>query len=222
MECLVLTCLFIVVPLVYTPLPLGSVTPTGWLRSELKVSADGLAGHQGEFYKYVSGSSWLGGTSEYSDLNEAFPYWLNGLVPLAYTLDDARLKSQVHSAAQYVLDHQQKDGWLGPETGTMRTFWARYPLCLALIGLAEANSTWQAPVLTAMYRFNDLMYTMMQANYSGYIYHDGDELDSGNFSMTKASTGKIGITETLTFSTISMICRRMSPMTITPISMGSM
>ncbi|KAB8360817.1 hypothetical protein FH972_024551 [Carpinus fangiana] len=100
---------------------------------------------------------------------------------MAYTLNDDRLKAQVHKAAQYVLDNQQPDGWLGPENGTWRTFWGRYPLCLGLIGLAEANSTWEQPVLTAMYKFNDLMYTMMQNNYAGYIYHDGDKLDEGNF-----------------------------------------
>lgn len=93
----------LVVPLVYNDLPLGSISPNGWLRGEMETEANGLAGHLHDFYEYIHESSWLGGTYEYSNLNEALPYWLNGLVPLAYGLDDARLKEQVHSSMDYLM-----------------------------------------------------------------------------------------------------------------------
>ena len=110
-----------------------------------------------------------------------FPYWFNGLVPLAYSLDDTRLKTQVHSAAHTVLSRQQSDGWLGPETGGARTFWARYPLLLGLANLADANATWQAPIVAAMHGFSGLMHAMLSANYTGYRYHDGDALAEDDF-----------------------------------------
>lgn len=103
-----------VAPFVYDAIPLGQITPNGWLLAEMQTEAEGLAGHLYDFYQYVKDAKWLGGTQEYSGLNEAFPYWLNGLVPLAYTLDDERLKGQVHDAMDYLFEHMvQPDGWIG-------------------------------------------------------------------------------------------------------------
>jgi len=175
------------VPLVFKPLPLSSIKPAGWLKDQLQLMSDGLAGHEHDFYAYVAHSSWLGGEEEYSSLNEGFPYWLNGLVPLAYSLDDARLKDQVHSSVQIVLNRQGDDGWIGPETGTARNFWARYPLCLGLIQLAEANSTWTEPIVDSLHRFTQLMHDMLAQNYTGYLYHEGDKLSADDDSW-----GRVG------------------------------
>jgi len=170
------------VPLVLQPLPLGSIAPAGWLKDQLQLMSDGLAGHEHDFYNYVAHSSWLGEDMEYSGLNEGFPYWFNGLVPLAYGLNDARLKEQVHSSAQIVLNRQQSDGWIGPETGTARNFWARYPLFLGLTQLAEANSTWTKPIVSALHKFVSLQHSMLADNYTGYIYHEGDEMSADGYS----------------------------------------
>ena len=168
------------VPLVFTPLPLGSISPVGWLKDQMRLMADGLAGHEYDFYNYVAHSSWLGQNMEYSDLNEATPYWLNGLVPLAYGLDDAGLKDQVTSAASYILDHQWDDGWIGPENGTARNFWGRMPLFLGMVGLAEADPTWEAKIVPALHKFNILMNTKLKDNYTYYWYHEGDILSEGD------------------------------------------
>lgn len=115
-------------PLTFDPLPLGSIQPQGWLLDQMQLMADGLAGNEYNFYMYVNQSSWLGGDEEYSDLNEAFGYWFNGLVPLAYGLNDEGLKSQVQVAANYVLDHQQADGWSVPRC------YSKYLWLTALLG----------------------------------------------------------------------------------------
>src|SRR3954466_8989824 len=74
-------------------LPLGCVRPTGWLRGQLQIQATGLGGHLDETWDDVgSNSGWLGGTGESW---ERGPYFLDGLVPLAYLLDDPKLKAKV-------------------------------------------------------------------------------------------------------------------------------
>ena len=125
--------------------------------------ADGLAGHEHDFYDIVSNSTWLGGESEYSPLNEGLPYWFNGLVPLAYGLDDSRLKGQVGQVIDYVLANQQSDGWLGPETDlSSRDLWGRFPLFLGMIQLAEADSGMATQLIPAMYRYVNLMHSYLQ------------------------------------------------------------
>ncbi|CRG84128.1 Genome polyprotein [Talaromyces islandicus] len=167
-------------PRVLVPLPLGSISPAGWLQDQLQLMGDGLAGHEHDFYDYVADSSWLGGSSEYSDLNEGFPYWFNGLVPLAYGLNDQRLKSQVSQSVNYVLSHQQSDGWLGPETdNSTRNIWGRFPFFLGLAQLAEAENGTDAStqILNSMHKFITLMHAMLEDNYLGYVAQPGQNLD---------------------------------------------
>ena len=97
----------------FTPLPLGTIRPQGWLRDQLRTQADSLSGHLDEFWPDVRDSQWFGGDSE---AWERAPYWLDGLIPLAYVLDDADLKAKVTRYVSYILDHQEDDGWLGPRT----------------------------------------------------------------------------------------------------------
>ena len=40
----------------YTPLPLGSIRPRGWLQRQLRIQADGLSGHLDEFWPDVADS----------------------------------------------------------------------------------------------------------------------------------------------------------------------
>ncbi len=185
----------LVLPLTFEALPLGTIKPQAWLRHQLQLEADGLAGNLHGFYHYVAQSPWLGGFAEYSGLNEGFPYWFNGLVPLAYGLDDARLKTQAKETVDYVLTQQVDDGWIGPENSTARNFWARYPVLLGFIGLVEADpEVYQERVLDALEKFMRLMHNMLKDGYRGYIYHEGDELSEFDFTWGRVRIADMMIT----------------------------
>src|SRR5436309_1454718 len=85
-------------------LPLTAIRPTGWLRQQLEVQAHGLGGHLDEVWSDVGpNSGWLGGSGENW---ERGPYFLDGLVPLAYLLDDAPLKAKAQKWMDWTLGSQ--------------------------------------------------------------------------------------------------------------------
>lgn len=96
----------------YAQLPLGAVRPKGWLEDQLKRTAEGLTGHIDEYYSLMgSRNGWLGGDG---DMWERGPYWIDGLVPLAYLLDDNGLKAKCQKWVESVLASQREDGFFGP------------------------------------------------------------------------------------------------------------
>jgi uncharacterized protein len=93
-------------------LPLGSITPNGWLESQLRAQANGLTGHLDEFWPDIINSAWLG--KEGGDAWERTPYYLDGLVPLAYILNDSALIAKAQPFIEWMLQSQQENGWFGP------------------------------------------------------------------------------------------------------------
>lgn len=95
----------------YIRLPLGAVKPAGWLKSQLEAQAEGLTGHVDDFWPDLVNSSWRGGDGE---AWERGPYYLDGLVPLAYLLDDEKLIKKVNNWIEPILSSSRDSGWYGP------------------------------------------------------------------------------------------------------------
>ena len=128
-------------------LPLGSIQPRGWLRQQLRVQANGLSGHLDETWDDVGPKSgWLGGPGESW---ERGPYFLDGLVPLAYVLDDPGLKAKAQKYIDWTLDHQSADGMLGPATND--DWWPRMVMLKVLTQYQEA--TGDPRVIPALSRY---------------------------------------------------------------------
>jgi hypothetical protein len=80
-------------PQAFVPLPVGSITPEGWLLEQLKLQAEGLSGHLAMFYPSIADSWWVGGTQDQGGMiYQQAPYWLNGFLPLAYQLKNAGIE----------------------------------------------------------------------------------------------------------------------------------
>lgn len=98
----------------YAELPLGTIQAKGWLYEMLDRQRDGLTGRLDEFYPQVMGkrNGWLGGDG---DVWERGPYWIDGLLPLAYILDDKALKAKVQPWIEWALASQDEEGYFGPK-----------------------------------------------------------------------------------------------------------
>jgi hypothetical protein len=119
----------------FYPLPLGAVKPRGWLRAQLQIQADGLGGHLDEFWPDLGDNSgWLGGAGESW---ERGPYFLDGLVPLAYLLDDARLIAKAKRWVEWTVTHQRADGAIGPPKNT--DWWPNMVMVKVLTQYQEAT-----------------------------------------------------------------------------------
>lgn len=97
----------------FIELPLGSISAEGWLREMLIRQKDGATGHLDELYPEVMGkrNGWLGGDG---DQWERGPYWIDGLLPLAYILDDESLKAKVTPWVEWILSSGKENGQFGP------------------------------------------------------------------------------------------------------------
>lgn len=99
----------------YLKLPLGAVKPEGWLKDQLIIQARGLTGYVDEFY--LTDSRWKGGNDS-NNVPGTRDSWavgyLNGLVTIAYILDDERLKAKVQEYIEWIISSAQPDGWFGP------------------------------------------------------------------------------------------------------------
>jgi len=131
-------------------LPLGSIRPTGWLRSQLEIQANGLGGHLDETWADVGpNSGWLGGTGESW---ERGPYFVDGLAPLAYQLDDARLKAKAQKFMDWTLEHQTANGMIGPRSND--DWWPRMAMLKALAQYEEATGDPRViPVLSRYFAY---------------------------------------------------------------------
>ena len=121
-------------------MPLGAVTPRGWLAEQLRIQVRGLSGHLDQFWPDIRDSAWIGGKAEGW---ERMPYWLDGVIPLAWLLRDQPLQQRIAGYVDYILEHQHADGWLGPrveEHSRAADLWSQALALKVLVGYHDATA----------------------------------------------------------------------------------
>lgn len=117
-------------------LALGAVRPRGWLLRQLRLQAQGQTGQLEELWADVGpANAWLGGSG---DDWERGPYYLDGLVPLAWLLDDDALKAKAAKWVEAILAGQDESGQFGPRSNN--DWWPRMVALKALVQHADATA----------------------------------------------------------------------------------
>ncbi len=96
-------------------LPIGSITPRGWVRHQLQLEADGMVGHLMEISQWCKfeGNAWVNPETGHSGWEE-MPYWLKGYGDLGYVLKDEKIIATARKWIDAILASQREDGWFGP------------------------------------------------------------------------------------------------------------
>jgi len=103
-------------PSPFVKLPIGAISPKGWLRHMLELEAEGMVGHLPELSKWckAEGNAWLSPKGEGHSGWEELPYWLKGYGDLGYVLKDERIIKESRNWIEGILGSQREDGWFGP------------------------------------------------------------------------------------------------------------
>jgi len=109
-------------PSPFCKLPIGSITPQGWLRHMLEIEAAGMTGHLPEINEdcQAEGNAWMSPLGEGHSTWESVPYWLKGFGDLGYVLRDERIMAEMRPWIEGLLASQQADGWFGPAENKTR------------------------------------------------------------------------------------------------------
>jgi hypothetical protein len=119
----------------WSKFPLTCFHPNGWLRRLLDIQGNGLSGHVGEVWTDLSSqSAWLSGNGE---AWERGPYYLDGLIPLAWLTQDDKIINIKNKWIESILASRQEDGNFGPKRN--QDMWPRLVVMKAMIEEYEAS-----------------------------------------------------------------------------------
>ncbi len=109
-------------PLAASPLvklPVGAVRPSGWLKKQLELQAEGFHGRLTEISPFLKkeNNSWLSKTGVGERGWEEVPYWVKGYLGCACLLENERMLKESQIWIEGALNSQQADGWFGPDKG---------------------------------------------------------------------------------------------------------
>ena len=176
-------------PSPFCKLPIGAITPRGWLRHMLELEADGMSGHLDEVSLFcrADGNAWLN-PSNHKAPNpwEELPYWLKGFGDLGYVLKDERVTNEARRWIESILSSSQPDGWFGPVNNKTRMDGKPdvWPNMLALNALQSFyESTGDKRVINLMTQYSRWLLNLPESDfflgtYDCHKVRGGDNIES--------------------------------------------
>ncbi|HEV3079401.1 MAG TPA: beta-L-arabinofuranosidase domain-containing protein [Gemmataceae bacterium] len=167
-------------------LPIGSITPKGWLRFQLETEAKGMIGRLAEISPWCKfeGNAWADPQGKGHSGWEELPYWLKGYGDLGYVLKDEAIIKEARRWVDAVLASQESDGWFGPR-GLKTSLKGKPDLWPHMVMLNVLQSHYEysqdARVLPFMTRYFQWQLRVPDADFlAGYWpkIRAGDNLDS--------------------------------------------
>ena len=153
------------------------IKPTGWLKNQLTLQANGLAGNLDKVWRDVRDSSWIGGNAEGW---ERVPYWLDGFIPLATLLDDKDMQERAKKYIDAILAQQKPDGWICPcqdENRATYDTWAVILITKVLVVYYECTKDERVPkaIYDALKNYYELLKsgTIKMFNWSKARWFEG-------------------------------------------------
>lgn len=160
-------------------LPTGAIKPAGWLKDELMLQAKGISGQLPYFWHFINQSSWASETGKTGPAGGEFvPYYIRGLMPLSFQVEDDNLVALRERYTSFILGHQnissEGAGWLGPEIprnenikthappaqGIVSKYWAMQ----ALESVAEGDPTKTQEIVAGLVANSKQLFTQLSQN----------------------------------------------------------
>lgn len=105
----------------------NEIKPCGWVRRQLEIEAEGLAGNLDKIWSDIRDSAWIGGNREGW---ERVPYWLDGFIPLAYLLENEDMIERAKKYVNCIIERQEDDGWICPNGNVPREHYDTWAISL--------------------------------------------------------------------------------------------
>lgn len=139
--------------------PLRGIQPEGWLRVYLETQRNGLTGHLEVGQWPFDTDGWAGpGPIEVTKYGgqswipyESTAYITDAMVRCGHLLNDSFLVQKAMNQIDYVLEHPDSDGYLGPQVLKENRWWYRWPHAVFFRAMAAHHSATGDPrVLPAL------------------------------------------------------------------------
>src|SRR5713101_6429752 len=137
-------------PLASSPLvklPVGAISPRGWLRKQLELQSAGFHGHLGEISEFLrkQNNAWLSTSGQGERGWEEVPYWLKGFGDCAYLLGNQDQIQEAKIWIEAAIKSQREDGFFGPRgvLSTVESTKGKYDLWPNMIMLCCLQSYYE-------------------------------------------------------------------------------